>query len=61
MGWDRKEKRMELFSKHSYFNLLQSSAGVLIAFANWRFDCEDCDEDDKMARAGEDVIEVAYL
>ncbi|UZJ52253.1 hypothetical protein CBS101457_001573 [Exobasidium rhododendri] len=61
MGWDRKGKRRELFDKDSYLILLQAKAGSLVGFVNWRFDCEECDEDDEMARRGDDVVEVVYL
>lgn len=62
MGWDRKEKQLELFSKDSYLIVVKdTTAGALVCFVNWRFDCEECDEDDEMARRGQDVVEVVYL
>lgn len=60
MGWSRREKQGELFDKTGRFIILRSTQGRLVAFTHWRFDCEDCDEDDPHARPEEDIIEVLY-
>lgn len=60
MGWSRREKQGELFDKAGRFIILQDVQGRLVAFTNWRFDCEDCDKDDVNARPKEDIIEVLY-
>jgi len=60
MGWDRNEKRKELFSKSSYFIVLKDDVDSLVSFVNWRFDVEECHEDDQVARMDGEVVEVAY-
>jgi hypothetical protein len=60
MGWNRREKQGELFDKAARFLSIRDKIGGLAAFVNWRFDCEECDEDDPQARPEEDVVEVLY-
>jgi GNAT superfamily N-acetyltransferase len=60
MGWNRREKQGELFDKVGRFIVIKDKEDNLAAFVNWRFDIEECDEDDPQAREQEDFLEVLY-
>lgn len=71
-GWDSKAKRDELFDPASRFLTIVKHrttehntanampASMLMGFVMWRFDTEECMENDPCARVGEDEIAVAY-
>lgn len=60
-GWNAKSKEEELFDNLSRFFIIRQAANTnIIAFTMWRFDQEDCDADDPVARKGKRKIEIAY-
>ncbi|PWN36671.1 acyl-CoA N-acyltransferase [Meira miltonrushii] len=62
-GWDAQSKKEELFDNLSRFFIIRQANqdnAAIIAFIMWRFDLEDCDANDPVARKGKRKIEIAY-
>lgn len=64
LGWKPTAKRKELFDPQSRFAIIRpppKEGAEIAAFAMFRFDTEPCAKGDKVARDGEEEVEVVYL